>query len=323
MRQALILCGLLLGACHGSSSTAKDPAAAPAPKVDAPPPADAPQPAARADAAEPAPPSPAAAPSFEDALAELDPNAPASIPKAAAALIERMSGGPADEAQLREGIDTLLEFAQQAAQGADAQVGMGTDLFAAACASTGECDAGPVTAEAEAELQALSDQGVYFVYGGEGTVVATFEPEALETMLESVLSAPAKAYFEVLRFSDMHVAGRYDEDGFGGDPADVARTLAKWEALAKMHPAWEQTASDRAAAVIEMYLSLCDSHGFRRPTCIVGKKLRRSYEGFATTNPDSAYTDEVAAFVAEAKRRKWRMDDEQLGDAIEASLNAP
>ncbi len=315
MRRTLVTCLVLGLGCHGGAN-GQDPSTTP----DGPPaPAVVDEPAdADADAAD----SPTTSASVWTQIESLDPQAPESVPRAAALFVEHFGRAKPTEADLEAGVDRFLTFVARGAAAADRKARNDEGLHAAACAATGRCDAGPVTPAATAELDALAERGVRFVYEGEGMVMGVVDETAVAELLAPVLSAPAKAYLEAMHWQAGHIDGQYDEDGFGGDPADVAAGLARWEALAEADPAYATIASERATAIASQLLNLCDHHGYTRPTCVVDKKLRKTYAAFATTNPDSAYVEAVATFVEEAKGHKWRMDDEQLAAAIEASLAA-
>ena len=315
MRRILVTCLVSVLGCHGGANgqdASTNPSATPSPAV-----ADAP--ATGEDGAETAE-HPATPASVWTQIEALDPQAPESVPRAAALFVEHFGRAKPTEADLKAGVDRFLSFVGRSAAAADREARDDQALHAAACAATARCDAGPVTPQATAELEALAERGVRFVYEGEGMVTAVVDEMAVADLLAPVLSAPTKAYLEAMHWQAGRIDGQYDEDGFGGDPADVAAGLARWEALAKADPAYATVATEQATAIVSQYLNLCDHRGYTKPTCVLDKKLRAAYASFPTTNPDSAYVEVVAKFVEEAKGHRWRMDDEQLAAAIETSL---
>lgn len=308
-----------MGACSRTTPPEDPPTGAVEPEP-ALPVAPAPADTRPADGVTPPEPTPEPrAESFEAALAAIDPDDLDALGQAADAFVDFHSGDAVDEVTRKAGIDALVAFTEPAIEGIYRRMSDSEPLNLAVCVMTDDCKAEQHTAESKAIAKVLKSSGVTFVYGGEGMFDAVPDYDVIAKRIASALSPAATAYFAALDFQITVVDSSYDEDGFGGDPTDVADALRRWESLRDMGEPYAAVGESRAEQAFGQYLSMCDSNGWEQPYCTVSPKMRKSYAGFDTTNPGSKYGPAVAKFFAIMKRHKFRANEKKLTRAIETA----
>ena len=275
----------------------------------------APAPAAATPVAQ-APTAPAASSpdDFSRTLAKLPLDDIGSLDAAFSAFERHMAG--ADDSAIATAVDELIEFLGRAAHRIrEVKLARDPAIDDTQCELTKRCDAKEMTPlpETVAVLDELLARGVKVVYAGEGTTDLVPDEMALVKRLGNLLPPAESAYLHAVRWEADNVL--WDDGMFMSSVDDIARAAWQWEAIAIDYPDSPRAAAagERAAVLIERYLSLCTNEQVNDPPCNpIVPALIASYESFAARYPRSRYTGAVQTFVQTAKNKKLVLSLEEV-----------